>query len=216
MEPFIWNLSTKDQVICLHEYTCIKSVSWSRWFFGTADSFHHVGVHCKNNLHNNIGPSPRSQQSSFLCNISHSKYVNILIPTPSSLGLTERSVCTLMILFPIISFIKCLAPDTLVNGKQNFSSRDLVHDNAGWFCWICHHKIWNNLLQVTIICLIHCSQRWIAKSIWLDKQDHLLAGHGSTVAAILSRLKLVELVTIKFTDKMDFIVIAVALGEHKM
>ena len=56
-----------------------------------------------------------------------------------------------------------------------------------------------------------------AKSIWLGKQDHLSAGHGSSaIVGILCNLELVELVTIKFIDKIDFTVIAVALGERIM
>lgn len=55
-----------------------------------------------------------------------------------------------------------------------------------------------------------------AKSIRLGKQDHLSAGHGGTIVGILWNLELVELVTIKFIDKIDFTVIAVALGERLM
>lgn len=55
-----------------------------------------------------------------------------------------------------------------------------------------------------------------AKSIQLGKQHHLSAGHGSTIVGILCNSELVELVTIKFIDKIDFTVIAVALGEHIM
>lgn len=65
---------------------------------------------------------------------------------------------------------------------------------------------------MTTICPTHFSQDSIAKSICLDKKDHLNAGHGSTIVGILRNLKLVELVTIKFTDKINFTFIAVALG----
>lgn len=75
-----------------------------------------------------------------------------------------------------------------------------------------HHKIQGNLFQVTTICPTHFSQDSIAKSICLDKKDNLNAGHGSTIVGILRNLKLVELVTIKFTDKINFTFIAVALG----
>lgn len=55
-----------------------------------------------------------------------------------------------------------------------------------------------------------------AKSIRLGKQDHLSAGHGNTVAGILWNLEIAELVTIKFIGKIDFSVMAVALGERVM
>lgn len=51
-----------------------------------------------------------------------------------------------------------------------------------------------------------------ATSIWLGKQDHLSAGHSGAIVGISCNLELVELVTIKFIDEIDFTVIVVALG----
>lgn len=65
-------------------------------------------------------------------------------------------------------------------------------------------------------CATHFSQDSIAKSIWLDKRERLSAVHDSTIVGILWNLELVELVTIKFTDKIDFTVMAVALGQRIM
>lgn len=55
-----------------------------------------------------------------------------------------------------------------------------------------------------------------ATSVRLGKQGHLSAGHGGAIVGISCNLELVELVTIKFIDKIDFTVIAVALGERIM
>lgn len=75
-------------------------------------------------------------------------------------------------------------------------------------------EIQSNFFQATTICITHFSKD--SKSIRLGKRDHLSAGHGSSIVGILCNLELVELVTIKFIDKIDFTVIAVALGERIM
>lgn len=50
----------------------------------------------------------------------------------------------------------------------------------------------------------------------LGKQHHLDIGHGSAIVGILWDLELGEIVTIKFIDKIDFTVTAVALGQRIM